>query len=222
MLIPTFAFLDESGNLDPGSPQRYFAVGAVIDSYPDDMIKELHNLFEGLCSALKKDPSRLEFRFSDVKKSSLSFYLKLIDIMKKYNSWRFCCLIIDKKDPKYSQPTHVQEIWECYLRYTKLLLQKNLNNNERTVLIADFLKQPKGKVHTLATMPQVVSQLVDTLQVESQGVLPVQVADVFLGGCLYSGKDVVKKRIAKKVKQLKKNIGKKRFNQWEVEWNFKW
>lgn len=215
---PTFCFLDESGNLAPKSPQRYFAVGGVVDSFPDELIKELHLCFEGLCSVLKKDPTRLEFKFASIKKSSLPLYLKIVDILKKYKSWRFCCLIVDKDDSNFWQPTTAQQIWENYLRFTKLLLKNNLKGNERTVLVADFYKQPKGKVHSLATLPQVAPQLVDTLQVESQGVLPVQVADILLGCCLYEGRDKVKLRLRKKVSELKQEVPQYRFNEWRIKW----
>ncbi len=193
MLKPTFAFLDESGNLSPNSPNRYFTVGAIIDSYPDDLTKKLHLSLQSLQGTLRRvDDPKLEFKFSAVTKTSLPVYLKLIELLEQFTSWRFCCLIVDTEDEKYAQPSNVQEIWEEYLKFTKLLPQNNLANDERTVLIADYYRQPSGKVHELATLPQVVPNLVDTLQVESQGVLPVQVADVLLGACLYEGVGVVK------------------------------
>ena len=99
-----------------------------------------------------------------------------------------------------------------------MLLKNNLKSEERTILIADFYHQPAGKVHKLETLPQVVPQLVDTLQVESQGVLLVQVADILLGACLYSGQDKVKLELTKAVDKLKQKVGKNRFNEWRIQW----
>ncbi len=219
MLKPTYAFLDESGNLSPNNPNRYFAVGAIIDSYPDALIKKLHLLLQNLGGALDRiDDPKLEFKFSAVTKTSLPVYLKLIKTLEHFTSWRFCCLIVDTEDDKYAQPSNVQEVWEEYLKFTKLLLQNNLANYERTVLIADYYRQPSGKVHELATLPQVVPNLVDTLQVESQGILLVQVADVLLGACLYTGVDVIKKQVCKRIGKLKRHIEKSRFDEWRIKW----
>ena len=122
----------------------------------------------------------------------------------------------------YAQPLTKQEVWECYLRYAKLLLQKNLYTDERTILLADFYRRPKGNVHKFSTLPQVVPQLVDTLQVESQGVLLVQAADVLLGASLYQGQDVVKQKISNGVSELRGKTEKARFNEWRIKWKTKW
>lgn len=191
MLIkPTFAFLDEHGNLSPGGPQRHFAVGAIIDSYPDGLVEELHQLFEGLCSLLKKDPSRLEFKFSEVTKKSLPLYLRLL--------------------------------WEWYLRYVKMLLQKNLYTDEKIILLADFYRRPKGNVHEFSSLPEIVPQLVDTLQVESQGILLIQAADILLGASLYQGSDSVKQKIANGVCELRDRLEKGRFHERRIKWKVKW
>ena len=160
-LKPTFSFMDESGTLHPNNPNRYFAVGALIDSYPDDLIKDLHLLLQHLESKLgRANDTKLEFRFSSVTKSSLPVYTELIELLKRHHSWRFCCLIVDTEDSKYDQPADAQEIWEEYLKFTKLLLKNNLSNQERTVLLADYYRQPSGKVHELATLPEVTPDTV--------------------------------------------------------------
>lgn len=217
-LKPTFAFMDESGTLHPNNPNRYFAVGAIIDSYPDGLIKDLHLLLQHLESKLgRKDDSKLEFRFSSVTKTSLPIYKNLINLLKKHQSWRFCALIVDTDDKQYDQPTDAQEIWEEYLKFTKLLMKNNLSNQERTVLLADYYRQPSGEVHRLATLPRVTPNLVDTLKVESQGILPVQIADVLLGSCLYDGKDEVKKELSQEVSELRNNISDNRFDVWRID-----
>lgn len=219
-MTPTFCFLDESGTLNVANQDvRYFAVGAIIDSYPDELIERLHQEFEQLASVLKKDPSRLEFKFTSVTVRSLPCYLRCIRLLSQYSSWRFCSLIIDLDDGKFIPPKTASEAWECYLRYTKMMLQKNLNASEEAVLVADYLRQPKKvPVHSLATLPAVVAQLRDVLQVESQGVFLVQMADVLLGGSLYQGTDSVKLELANEIQKLRNQIGRARFNEWRVRW----
>ena len=218
-LKPTFAFMDESGTLHPNNPNRYFALGSIIDSYPDDLIQDLHLLLQHLESKLgRKNDPKLEFRFSSVTKTSLPVYKKLIDLLEDHHSWRFCSLIVDTNDNQYRQPTDAQEIWEEYLKFTRLLLKNNLSYQERTVLLADYYRQPSGKVHKLATLPRVTPNLVDTLKVESQGILPVQITDVLLGAVLYEGRDEVKKEISRKVKRLKSSISNSRFDEWKIDW----
>jgi len=97
-------------------------------------------------------------------------------------------------------------------------LQKNLEAEEKTTLIADYLRQPKkAPTHSLATLPAVVPQLWDVLQVESQGILLVQMADVLLGGSLYKGQDEVKIKISNTIQKMRSQMGR-RFNEWKVKW----
>ena len=219
MIKPTFCFLDESGTLNVNHPEiRYFAVGAVIHSYPDDLIRKLHKEFEGLCATLKKDPTRLEFKFTTVTSNSLPHYKNCLKILLQDKGWRFCSFVVNLDDNNFQPPKDYLEVWECYLRYTKLLLQKNLYPEEKTTLIADYVKQPvKAPVHSLATLPAVVPQLWDVLQVESQGVLLVQMADVLLGGSLYKGQNKVKLELAKEIQKIRPLLGR-RFNEWRVKW----
>lgn len=121
-------------------------------------------------------------------------------MLRDDQGWRFCSFIVDLDDDKFTPPRDYLEAWEYYLRYIKLLLQKNLQAEEKTTLIADYLRQPrKAPTHSLATLPSVVPQLWDVLQVESQGLFLVQMADVLLGGSLYQGVDQVKISLMKEV-----------------------
>lgn len=221
-VINTFAFLDETGNLSTKHPDRYFAVGAIFHPWPDETIIELHKVFSGLSGALKKDPSRLEFKFNEVTKSSLHFYKSALGVLANDPDWRFCSIVIDKKDPKFVVPPDKLSQWECYLRWVKHLLTKNIRDHERAVLLADFLRRPNGVVHSFATLHKIVPNLVDELQVESQGVLLVQLADVLLGSSLYNGTDVVKKELSDEannlLETLRKNPSGKRYNRWDPIW----
>jgi len=219
MIKPAFCFLDESGTLKTNHPEiNYFAVGAILHPWPDELIDKLHDIFVELSNILKKEPTRLEFKFKEVTKKSLPLYKKCLYLLSQDKDWRFFSVVIDLEDKKFNAPKDYLEAWECYLRWIKHLLQKNLRANEKTTLIADYLKKPKAQVHSIATLPAVVPQLWDVLQVESQGVLLVQMADVLLGGSLYNGIDIVKKELAQEVNKLKLKVGTARFNVWKVHW----
>jgi hypothetical protein len=218
MSIKTFGFLDESGNLSINHPDAYFAVGAIFHPWPDELIINLHRIFENFCSAMKKDPTRLEFKFNEVTKGTLDHYLNAIGLLESDNDWRFCSLVIDKSDSKFITPSDKLQQWECYLRYVKLLLNHNIQAHEQMTLLADFLRRPNGDVHSFATLPKIVKGLDDVLQVESQGILLVQMADVILGSTMYTGVDTVKIKLKKRVDELIFKIGKKRFNEWKMIW----
>lgn len=218
--IPTFAFMDETGHLHPNHPERYFAVGAIIDSSPDGLMEALHAKLQHLQQVLGKegDP-QIEFRFSSVTRTSLPVYKEFVELLKNYQSWRFCCLVVDTEDKKYQPPpSDPQLVWAEYLKFTTLLLRNNLCKHERVVLLADYYNQPSGNVKRLADLPTWIKNLEDTLKVESQGITPVQVADVLLGGTLYNGKNFAKKELSNKVKGLRKSLSKQRFDRWDIDW----
>ncbi|MDR3642879.1 MAG: DUF3800 domain-containing protein [Candidatus Doudnabacteria bacterium] len=220
MIKPTFCFLDESGTLNvQNRAVRYFAVGAIVHSFPDKLITALHSEYEGLCNALKKDSSRVEFKFTSVTQKSLPYYLNCLKILLNEPNWRFCSFFVDLNDVKFQAPKDYLESWECYLRYIKMLLQKNLKAEEKTTLIADYLRQPKkAPTHSISTLPAVVPQLWDVLQVDSHGVLLVQMADVLLGSSVYKGSDKIKGRLATEVQKIRLAVGNSRFNEWRVKW----
>lgn len=219
-IIPTFCFLDESGTLNTMLEDvRHFAVGAIIHSNPDELIHQLHSVFEGFCGDMQKEPTRLEFKAAEVTYTSLKHYIKCLEVLKNDDDWRFCSIVIDLNDPKFVAPRNKLETWECYLRYTKMMLKNNLGSNEKVTLIADYLRKPKGFAHSIDTLPQVVPQLWDVIQVHSQGVILVQMADVLLGSSLYSGVGTVRKELAEHVDALRKHVGRARFNEWRVQWN---
>ena len=187
---PCFWFLDETGILLPPPEQGgQFALGAIIYASPDDLIEELHEIFECLCGLLKKDRTAVEFKFNTITKTTLPIYKRFVQRMENDGFWRFCSVVLNLDDPKFVRPKDALESWQCYLRWTKQLISKNLKANETATVIADFYKRPKAKVNSFGTLPRVVPGLHDTLQVESQGVLLVQMADLFLGASLYKGVD---------------------------------
>jgi hypothetical protein len=81
------------------------------------------------------------------------------------------------------------------------------------------LRKPNANVNALSTLPEVVPQVWDVLQVESQGVLLVQMADVILGSSLYAGNAIPKLQLAERVAQIRRKLAKPRFEEWRVRWD---
>lgn len=214
---PVFCFLDETGTI-LGNSSRHFAVGAIVHPWPDELIEELHGCFETLVSACKRERTAQEFHFSDVTLGTVDHFIRCIDRLEKDTAWRFFSVVLDLEDPKFQKPTDPKQAWACYLRWIKHMLLRNLKPGEKATLLADFQHRPKGAAHKLATLPAIVPQLWDVLQVESHGVLMIQMADVLLGGSLYKGISAPKNQIADRVKKLRAVVGKARFNEWRVRW----
>ncbi|MCE0483842.1 MAG: hypothetical protein LV479_06360 [Methylacidiphilales bacterium] len=141
-----------------------------------------------------------------------------MDCLEADNNWRFASLIIDLTDSKFIPPKDPLQAWAYYLRWTKIFMQKKIRPNEKATLLADFYKAPKASVHKLATLPAVVPSLWDVLQVESQGVLLVQMADLLLGASLYDGVQQCKLELAARVTALKNSMPKSRFDEWRIKW----
>jgi hypothetical protein len=105
------------------------------------------------------------------------------------------------------------------------LINKNLWRSEETVVIADYQRKPKDSNKKIEFVEQDIKSVHNILQTESHGVLPVQLADMLLGGYLYSlnpdsgDKEGNKTRIAQKVLDLQRKVGKNKFNCWEINWS---
>ncbi len=227
-LIKTFTFLDESGVLSPPNIERcYYGIGILKSSQPIQLIQKLHPIHEGLCSALKKDPSRLEFSFKSTTSSSIEYDLGFLESLENDDSWSFACLYYDANtnDLAYKKPENSVERWEKYVTLCKKLIKNNLWRQEETILIADFQRKPKLSKKKFEYISLDIPQVYNILQTESHGVLLIQAVDMLLGGYLYSmnpikgDKEGNKTRISAKVLEIKRKLRKTRFNCWEFDWS---
>lgn len=95
--------------------------------------------------------------------------------------------------------------------------------NEETILIADYLRKPNNSRKKFEYIAMDIPQVYNLLQVESHGVILLQLADILLGGFLYSlgdynDKEGNKKKVSDEVLKLKEVVGRNRFNTWKVKW----
>lgn len=226
-IIKTFTFLDESGALIPreGQNRCFYGIGTLKHTHPIQLIQKLHPIFEGLCSALKKDETRLEFSFKSTTRSSISFDLKFLDLLLEDYDWEFNCLYFDAKDKNYNPPKPPIGLWESYVQYSKMLVKKNLWREEETVLIADYQRKPNQSRKQFEFISTDIPQVYNVFQAESHGLLLIQAVDLLLGGFLYSleessgDKEGNKTAISKKVTEIQNKVGKKKFNCWKVDWS---
>jgi len=224
-IIKTFTFIDESGVLNPAQEGKsYFGIGAFKHTKPIDLLNRLHPIYEGLVNELKKDATRVEFSFKSTTSKSIKYDLAFLDVLSGDCDWEFSSLYFDANDHDFIRPANHIQRWEKYVSYIKILIEKNIWSNEETIVIADYQRQPRNSRKKFDFIEQDLDKVYNILQTESHGVLAVQLADMLLGGFLYSlnhetgDKEGNKTRIAQKVVDLKRKVGEIKFNCWEVDW----
>lgn len=172
-----FLFIDEIGiSLDPNQP--HFGVGGLEIGNTIDINRELHDVFTGAVSFLDQKEERFEFKFKYANRRSLRFYKQIINILKESPGWNFD-FILKKKELPWSGTI----FWKNYLEYIDLLI-KRLPEKD-LILVSDFLAKPKKEKIDLFNTIENNPQVLNILQLESQGSLFLQVADILLGGIAY-------------------------------------
>ncbi|MCL4338957.1 DUF3800 domain-containing protein [Patescibacteria group bacterium] len=227
-VIKTFTFIDESGVLNPvHDGKSYFGIGAFKHIKPIALLERLHPVYEGLVSQLKKDETKVEFSFKSTTSKSIQFDIDFISKLDGDYDWEFNCLYFDTNDIGFIKPANHIQRWGKYVSFIKMLVKKTVWKSEETIIIADYQRKPKDSRKKIEFVCQDIPKVYNILQTESHGVLPVQLADMLLGGFLYSlnpdsgDKEGNKTRIAQKVLELKRKVGKNKFNCWEVDWSRK-
>ncbi len=184
----------------------------------------MHPVYEGLCSVLKKDETRVEFSFKSTTSKSIKQDLIFLDSLDGDYDWEFNCLYFDANNKSFIKPSNAIERWDKYISYVKMLVSNNLWSKEETIVVADYQRKPKTSRKKVEFVADDILRVYNILQTESHGVLPIQMTDMLLGGYLYSlnpdsgDKEGNKTRIAQKVLELKKKVGENKFNCWEIDW----
>lgn len=199
-----FLFIDEIGiSLDPNQP--YFGVGGFKINNTIEINRQLHDIFTGALSFLNQKEERFEFKFKYVTHRSLRFYERIIGILKENSDWSFD-FVLEKKGSTWSKTT----FWQEYLKYINLLSSKFPKKN--LVLISDYLSKPKEEEFDLLQIIEEEPKFLNILQLESQGSLLLQVADILLGGVAYQKRiqnglkiDKIKSKLSLLVIELLKN-----------------
>ena len=225
-IIKTFTFIDESGALNPiRDGKSYFGIGAFKHTKPIDLLERLHPVYEGLCNELKKDETRVEFSFKSTTAKSIKYDIAFLDKLDGDYDWEFNCLYFDTNNARFIKPSNHIQRWEKYVSYIKMLIEKNLWSTEETIVVADYQRKPNDSRKRIEFVERDITRVYNIFQTESHGVLPIQITDMLLGAFLYSlnpdtgDKEGNKTKIAQKVFDLKRKVGKNKFNCWEVDWS---
>jgi len=196
-----FVFIDETGIAASTPTQPYFGVGIFITGKTTLLNKELHDVLVKALSTYKITKDKFEFKFSSISKTNLTFYKKIIAILTKYKKdWAFSAIIENKEQASWTQ----DQLWENYLgKIIKILSRKK----SKAVIIADYLSKPNIAKMDFDSL-LVLHQILATLQLESQGSLLLQVADILLGALAFqlkNGERKVKKTISSEILRLLKD-----------------
>ena len=164
-----FAFVDEAG-VGQAPDQPIFGVAAIFTNDSLRLNRKLHDIFTGAVSAYNINASRFEFKFNAVTKNNLRFFTAIVQALAADTSWSFAA-VLTKKNKRWNY-------WNSYLRILPTLIAKA--PFAKVTVVADYLAKPKAArddVKSIATLDKVAN----LLQLESQGSLLLQVADVLLG-----------------------------------------
>ncbi|KKT92256.1 MAG: hypothetical protein A3E37_01030 [Candidatus Andersenbacteria bacterium RIFCSPHIGHO2_12_FULL_46_9] len=191
---PLFAFVDETGiTKDPKQPKLGLGL-LVIDRQPLVINQVLREVFLCAVHDMKAVEERFKFKFTYITHSSLPYYRAIIDILSQYKDhWHFTSIQAKRNR---------QPFWSQYL----LLLTKLLGSADQPLIVlADHLNKPKRSKAGLSSLLNNTPNLINILQIESQGSILLQVADVLLGATAYiktAGKDQLKREISQRAAEL--------------------
>lgn len=176
-LKASFLFIDEVGiSLDKN--QKYFGIGGLEIMDTIELNRKLHDIFTGAVSFLHQKEERFEFKFKHITHNSSKFYQEIIKTLAETSGWQFK-YILKQKDAPWGKTT----FWEQYLEDICLLTGQF--SERGLIVVSDFLSKPKNVEKDLPDTVGVRGNVINILQLESQGSLLLQVADILLGGVAY-------------------------------------
>ncbi len=143
-----------------------------------EQILKLKNLAQ---NKVKSQKNQFEFKFSSITQSNHRYYEKLIDLYFEHKDFEFCCLVLDKEACNINIENYFPNGWDAYIAYSKLLLKKNIRQNEKICVIADYLQKPKISRKDYSREIQKLEGIFNACMLESHASLFIQAVDVLLG-----------------------------------------
>lgn len=205
-----FAFIDESGVLDESkNVQPFFAVGflKILDTsiISEKLTQKHYDYFstqkekrKQLLQDLSKNPRTLtakdlnlllvstrhyEYKFTNVTFTTLERYKSFLDTAWEF-PLHFCTLIIDKTDPLFNSSIY-KNYWRAYIKYAKLLCEKNCVNEENLCVIADYMNKPRGETIYFERELNSLPNIFNTLRAHSETFTLLQICDLILGAVVF-------------------------------------
>lgn len=235
-----FIFTDESGVVATSITQPYYGIGMLKITDVGPWVDELNKLVDFYISTVakagvKRARATYEFHFSNLTSGTRSFYEDLIDFYLKRPEAYFCALIIDKKQPDIDPIAVCGTQWDALITYSNTLLQTNIKDSERAVIISDYYQKPRKsiKYYERELAAKLGSKVANVVMMDSAASIMLQLVDVLLGCVMYhyklptlTGAHADKKALADKVAAaygvttLAQKMTKKHPNYFSV-WPFK-
>lgn len=188
-----FGFIDETGVLHNSINQRFFALGLLkceSTSILYEQLCGLKNRIESKLALVKQQQGlqtseKFEFKFNQITKTSHTFYFELIESFFKFKEISFCAFVLDKDNPKIRVDHFFKTTWDAYISFSKLLIEKNIKNDEEICLVADYLGKPKVSPLYYDSELKRVKQVFNAAMIESHASLYIQLVDVLIGSVVY-------------------------------------
>jgi hypothetical protein len=205
-----FAFIDESGVLDESSKvQPYFAVGilkiadasvigekltqkhydyfSVQKEKRRDLLKELKDnprvLTQQDLNLMLVSTRHYEYKFTSVTHTNLERYKGFLDTAMAF-PLHFCALVIDKTDPLFNSSIY-KNYWSAYIKYSKLLCEKNCADKDKLCVIADYMNRPSDSDIYFEKELNELPSVLNTLRAHSETFTLLQVCDLLLGSVVF-------------------------------------
>lgn len=212
-----FAFIDETGIAENAEvPQPFFGIGFLkVDRASEisenlflmnyNISSQLRSKRKDLISALEKSPRILtgnelnllmaktrhyEYKFSYISYDNLSRYISLIDKIHQFK-FHFCSLIINKNDPLFNAQVY-GNYWHACAKYTKLIADKNCKNDEKLIVISDYMTKPKASTICYEDELMKSKNIINVIRAHSATFPLLQVCDLFLGSVIFQWKEQYK------------------------------
>lgn len=164
-----FSFVDETGVFEE-SKLNSMGIGALTVTQNNfEFGQKMHQVFIATVDALKVVEERYEFKFKYITGTNLPHYYALLNVLEEYEgNWEFNYLFTERNHETF---------WDQYLNMLERLFKEK---HGQYVVLADYLNKPKKSSRLLPNL-EGKNNITKILQLESQGTVFLQAADVLLG-----------------------------------------
>ncbi len=176
-----FVFLDETGNLND-KVNRFFCLGIVKCMQPFFLDSRIRSIRE-------KNNFYDEIKWNTISKAKVGVLEEIVKAIFETPGIYFSCIFINKDDVDFKKAFD-SNLYLAYQKFTEILLQKSIEENEVLTILADYIATPKKIAfevdvkHSLNTHFNRLA-IAGVHRVDSKGVNLIQVTDLLIGAVSY-------------------------------------
>ncbi len=183
-------FIDETGVLQKDPNQRFFGLGFLKLKNTAAMYEELNRLKSRFLAVFSHLQKPFEFKFNDINRTNYQYYHDLVDLYFSFPQAAFYAFVIDKQSPKFEMDKFFSDVWNAYIGYSKLVIEKNVEEKDKICILADYLSKPKisKKYYEIEVCKQTNyghSPVFNACMLESHASLFIQLVDVLIGSVVF-------------------------------------